>query len=158
MMLAYRLVRLIEARSHTLADSLLDRVTQSDLLRDYQKVPASELQERVFEIYRHLGDWLLGASDFDIRERYVEIGARRAQQGVPLSQLIWTIIQTKENLWDFLKREAALDRPAEIFGELEFLQLLEQFFERAMYYAAIGYEQEANRNIHQENARNVLGN
>ena len=58
-MLAYRLVRLIEAQSPTLADSLLDRVMESDLLRDYQKVPSSELQERVFEIYRHLGDWLL---------------------------------------------------------------------------------------------------
>jgi len=158
MMLAYRLVRLIEARSHTLADSLLDRVTESDLLRDYQKVPSSELQERVYEIYRHLGDWLLGASDFDIEKRYVEIGARRAQQRVPLSQVIWTIIQTKENLWDFLKREASLDRPAEIFGELEFLQLLEQFFERAIYYAAIGYERETSRNINQENARNVVGN
>ena len=66
-MLAYRLVRLIEAQSPTLADSLLDRVMESDLLRDYQKVPSSELQERVFEIYRHLGDWLLGASDFDMK-------------------------------------------------------------------------------------------
>ena len=63
-MLAYRLVRLIEAQSPTLADSLLDRVMESDLLRDYQKVPSSELQERVFEIYRHLGDWLLGARRF----------------------------------------------------------------------------------------------
>jgi hypothetical protein len=72
--------------------------------------------------------------------------------------VIWTIIQTKENLWDFLKREASLDRPAEIFGELEFLQLLEQFFERAIYYAAIGYERETSRNINQENARNVVGN
>ena len=80
MMLAYRLVRLIEARSHTLADSLLDRVKQSDLLRDYRKVPASELQERVFEIYRHLGDWLLAQGEFDIKERYVEIGTPREQQ------------------------------------------------------------------------------
>ena len=87
------------------------------------------------------------------RKRYVEIETRRAQQGVPLSQVIWTIIQTKENLWDFLKREASLDRPAEIFGELEFLQLLEQFFERAIDYAAIGYERETSRNTNQENAR-----
>ena len=48
---------------------------------------------------------------------------------------------TKENLWEYLKREAGLDRPTEIFGELEMLQLLDQFFERAIYYAAIGYEQ-----------------
>lgn len=158
MMLAYRLVRLIETHSDALAASLLERVQQSELLRDYQKVPAVELKERVYEIYRHLGEWLLGKSEFDIEQRYVEIGRRRAQQGVALSQVVWTIIQTKENLWDFLKREAVLDRPVEIFGELELLQLLEQFFERAIYYASIGYEQETNRNVSQEKVRNVVGN
>jgi hypothetical protein len=157
-MLAYRLVRLIETHSDALAASLLERVQQSELLRDYQKVPAVELKERVYEIYRHLGEWLLGKSEFDIEQRYVEIGRRRAQQGVALSQVVWTIIQTKENLWDFLKREAVLDRPVEIFGELELLQLLEQFFERAIYYASIGYEQETNRNVSQEKVRNVVGN
>ena len=35
-----------------------------------------------------------------------------------------------------------MDRPTEIFGELELLQLLEQFFDRAIFYATMGYEQE----------------
>jgi len=94
----------------------------------------------VYEIYRHLADWLLGKSELDIEKRYLEVGARRAQQGVPLSQLIWAIILTKKNLWDFLKQEAVLDRPAEISGELEVEELLDQFFDRAIYYAAVGYE------------------
>src|SRR5690242_7593054 len=144
MMLAYRLVRLIETHSDALANSLLQRVQTADAARDYSRVPAEELKSRVYEIYRHLGEWLLGKSEFDIENRYVEIGRRRAQQGVALSQLVWTIIQTKENLWDFLRRESVLDRPVEIFGELELLQLLEQFFERAIYYAAVGYEREMN--------------
>ena len=146
-MLAYRLVRLIETHSDRLAGTLLERVQGSEILRDYQKVPTEELKTRVYEIYRHLGDWLLGKTEFDIEQRYVEIGERRAQQGVPLSQVVWTIIQTKENLWDFLKREAVLDRPVEIFGELELLQMLEQFFERAIYYATIGYEQAKKRRM-----------
>jgi hypothetical protein len=157
MMLAYRLVRLIETHSDALANSLLQRVQTAETARDYMKVPAEELKTRVYEIYRHLGEWLLGKSEFDIENRYVEIGRRRAQQGVALSQLVWTIIQTKENLWDFLRRESVLDRPVEIFGELELLQLLEQFFERAIYYAAVGYEREMNENASQEKARNVVG-
>jgi hypothetical protein len=59
---------------------------------------------------------------------------------VPLSEVIWVIVLTKENLWDFIKKEAVLERPVEVFGELEMLQLLEQFFDRAIYYAAVGYE------------------
>ncbi len=55
---------------------------------------------------------------------------------------MWAIIPTRENLWEYLKQEETLERPAEIFGELEMLELLEQFFDRAIYWAAVGYEQE----------------
>jgi hypothetical protein len=140
MMLAYRLVRLIETHSEALAAGLLHRVQTSEFTQDYRNVPDEDLKERVHEIYRHLGDWLLGKSEFDIEARYVEIGARRARQNVRLSQVTMTIILTKENLWEFLKQESVLERPAEIFGELELLQLLEQFFDRAIYYATLGYE------------------
>ena len=142
MMLLYRLVRLIETHSQALASCLLTRVQESEHTREYRKVPPEELKERVYEIYRHLGDWLIGKSEFDIEKRYVEIGARRARQGVPFSQVAMTITLTKDNLWEFLKKESALDRPVEVFSELEMLQLLEQFFDHAIFYAAVGYERE----------------
>jgi len=140
MMLLYRLVRLIETHSQALAANLLVRVQESEHARDYNKVPPEELKERVYEIYRHLGDWLLGKTEFDIEKRYLEIGARRAEQQVPLSQVVMAIVLTKENLWEFLRKESPLDRPVEVFGELELLQLLEQFFDHAIFYAALGYE------------------
>jgi hypothetical protein len=139
MMLAYRLVRLIETHSETLASSLLKKVQGSGFALAYSKVPPEELKQRVYEIYLHLGDWLLGKSQLDIERRYLEIGARRAHQGVPLSQVAWAIVLTKENLWEFAERELPSDAVG-IFGELELLQLLEQFFDRAIYYAALGYE------------------
>jgi len=140
MMLAYRLVRLIEKHSDALAAGLLQKVQDSEFTHDYCNVPPEELKQRVYEIYRHLGDWLLGKTEFDIKERYREIGARRAQQNVPLSQLVWVIVLTKENLWEYLKHEAGMERPVEVFGELEMLQLLDQFFDRAIFFAAVGYE------------------
>jgi hypothetical protein len=140
MMLAYRLVRLIETHSDALAAGLLKKVQSSELTRAYHNVAPEELKQRVYEIYRHLGDWLLGKSAFDIEQRYEEIGARRVHQGVPISELIWVIILTKENLWEFLKKENIMERPVEVFGELEMMQLLDQFFDRAIYYASVGYE------------------
>ena len=140
MMLAYRLVRLIETHSDALASGLLRKVQTSEFAGDFNKVPPEELKQRVYGIYRHLGDWLLGKSEFDIGQRYREIGARRAQQGVPLSQLVWVIVLTKENLREFLKNEAGMERPTEVFAELEMLQLLDQFFDHATFYASDGYE------------------
>jgi hypothetical protein len=53
------------------------------------------------------------------------------------------IMLTREHLWEYLKHEANLDKPVEVFGELEMMELLEQFFDKAVYYAAIGYEKAA---------------
>jgi hypothetical protein len=140
MMILYRLVRLIETHSEALAACLLDRVQGSEATPDYANVPPEELKERVAEIYRHLGDWLMHKDELELERRYLKIGARRAQQNVPFSQVAWAIILTKDNLWAYLKTESTADRPVEVFGELEMLQLLDHFFDRAIYYAAVGYE------------------
>jgi hypothetical protein len=141
MMLAYRLVRLIELHSEGLAQSLRKKMDSCTKCPDYKNVPQSELTHVVYEMYRNLGEWLLGKTEADIEERYRAIGAKRAHQNVPLSQVIWVIALVKENLWEYLKKENVMERPAEVFGELEILQLLEQFFDRAQYYAAMGYEE-----------------
>ena len=142
MMMLYRLVRLIETHSQALAACLLDQVQDSKLTQNFQQnVPPEELKERVCEIYRHLGEWLMGKDELQLEQRYLQIGARRADQRVPMSEVIWVIVLTKDNLWEFIKKESVLERPVEVFGELEMLQLLEQFFDRAIYYASVGYEQ-----------------
>jgi len=141
MMLAYRLVRLIETHADRLASDLLQKVQNSPELPSYRNVPLNELRGRVYDIYRHLGEWLMGKDESELRHRYAAVGLRRASQQVPLSELILAIVLTKENLWDYLKTEALIDRPIEVFGELELLQMLERFFDRAIYYAAMAYEQ-----------------
>lgn len=141
MLLAYRLVRLIENNAEKLADGVLARLREDEKTRDFcQRVPCEDFRSAVCEIYTHLGEWVLGKSEEDIARRYVEIGRRRALQGVLLSELNWAIVLTRENLWEFLKAEDTLERPTEVFGELKLLQLLEQFFDRAIYWAAVGYE------------------
>ena len=139
MMTLYRLVRMIETHSSELASALLNRVRSSDATPDYYLVPDQDLRERVYEIYRHLGDWLITRDEFDLEQRYQKIGARRAKQNVPLSQVIWAIVLTKDNLWEFLRLHSEMERPVEALGELEMLQMLDLFFNRAMYFAAVGY-------------------
>jgi hypothetical protein len=150
MMLSNRLVRRIEDRSDALASGLLHKIQRSARTEAFRKVPPDELTDRVSEIYRHLGEWLLDKSEADIEHRYTQIGTRRAQQGVPLSQLIWAIMLTKDNLWEFILDDSYPDRPIEVFGKQELLQLLDQFFELAIYSAAVGYELAAEAKVRAE--------
>jgi len=144
MLLAYRLVRLIETHSDGLARSLHERYCHDKRCSAYASVPDSELMAKVYEVYRHLGEWLLSKTEADVERRYLQIGAERAEQGVPASQLVWMICLVRENLWDYLQKHAELDKPAEIFGEMELLELLDQFFNRAIYYAMLGHERATN--------------
>lgn len=142
MLLAYRLVRLIETHADKLADTAVARLRESEKTCEFaHRVPPEDFRAAVHEIYTHLGEWVLGKPEEDIATRYVEIGKRRAAQGVLLSELNWAIVLTRDNLWEYLQAEDTLERPTEVFGELKLLQMLEQFFDRAIYYAAVGYEQ-----------------
>jgi hypothetical protein len=140
--LGSRMVRLIETNSDQLARGAVERVENSKRCQDFiAKVPAEELQQRVQEIYQHLGEWLTRKTERDIELRYIAIGERRAAQGVSLSHLMFAIIATKEHLWGYVAKEVLGDpRPVELFQEVELAELVEQFFDRAIYYAALGYE------------------
>ncbi len=142
MTVAKRLVQLIEMHSDRLAETMLMKLQQSDKCPSFVNVPREEFRQRVYEIYEHLGEWLTGKKEEDIARRYTAIGIQRERQGVVLSELMYAIIMTREHLWEYLQHEAQMEKPAEVFGELEILKLLEQFFDRAMYYAARGYEEE----------------
>jgi hypothetical protein len=139
MLLAYRLVKLIETHSDGLARTLQQKIEAESRCTSYRNLPQGELTRVVGEMYQGMGQWLMGKSEAEIERRYTRIGQRRAIQGIPLSQVLWTIALVKENLWEYVKTNN-LGTPSELFGELEILQLLDQFFDRAMYYAAFGYE------------------
>jgi hypothetical protein len=138
--LVHRLTRLIELHSATLATRLEKRIARCDRCASYNRLAPGELKELVGGIYGHLGEWLVTRTEEDIDLRYRGIGARRAEQHVPVTELLWCIVLVKENLWEFLKEQEALENVSQIFGELALMQLVEQFFDRAIYYAVCGHE------------------
>lgn len=140
-MRGHRLVHLIEAHSKELAGELLNRTHQSPHLPSFSKVPDRELRQRVYEIYSQLGQWLETRADRDIEQEYSRIGARRYRQGVPLSELVWAIVLTKDNLWDFLYRECVPGFESEVLAEHDVFRAVDHFFNRAIFYAARGFEQ-----------------
>lgn len=139
-MFALRLVRLVEEHADQLADGLLKKLKDSESCNDLLTlVPDSELKHRAFEIYHNLSEWLLSTNEGDVEERYIGLGARRAQQDVPFSQMLYALQTVKEHLWEFLRQEDFMESQ-ELLGEMELLYHLERFFDRVSYFAAVGYE------------------
>lgn len=142
-MVGLRLVHLVENHSDEVVENLIAKIQHSPRTRDMRKVPPEELRARLYEILRHLSEWLLTKTDREIEKRYLEVGARRAAQGVSLAAFCWAIVLAKEHLWEFLNRQALTHSPVELYGEMELLRLLDQFFDRALYYATEGYQRAA---------------
>lgn len=143
-MIAANLVQLIESHSDQLADAAMDTFQTSEKCSDLHKVPPDELRDRSKEIYRNLSDWLLEKTEKDIEERYKDIGARRAQQGVAFSHFVYALTATKATLYKFLHRQGMADTALEVFGQFELFKKLDTFFDRALFYAALGYEEAKN--------------
>jgi hypothetical protein len=122
-----------------LAKRLLARFERSGRTHDLCNVPRHELERRAYEVYRHLTDWLLYKTEKEIEKTYTELGMRRAVQGVPFGHFFWALVTTREVLWEFLQEEGFADNPLDLRGGFELLRLLEQFFDRALYYATVGY-------------------
>lgn len=139
-MVAQKLITLIENHSEQLGQGLKKKFLSSERMADMRKIPAAELDERAVEVYRNLNAWLLTKTESEVERRYREIGARRAAQGVSLSHLLWAIIAVKQHLWEFLNREAMADQMVDLFQEIELLQMVDRFFDNALYHATRGYE------------------
>jgi hypothetical protein len=147
-MQTFKLVHLIQYHSDRLADSLLRQVQMSDRARSYCNVSPVELKDRVHGIYHHLGSWLLDKGESDVHQRYAAIGARRTEQQVPLSDLIWVIVLTKNTLYKFVDDVSVPGQVADTAEKQELLQRLSQFFDEAIYATTVGYERAATQRAH----------
>jgi hypothetical protein len=155
-MLSSRLIELIETHADGLTQGALRDLATNPRTPSFYLVPPHELQARVFSTYHSLGQWITDPHDEMVRAEYERWGARRFQQGIPLSEMVYAMILIKHHLGQFVRDHGLLefsgDRavPGEfigvqLYGIQELNRMVSEFFDRAMYYLARGYEQEANR-------------
>ena len=140
-MLAMRLVKLIEAHSQALCRDLTEEIRRSERTSDFRKIPAEDLRLAAGEVYRNLGDWLLQKTDSDIEQRFKSVAAQRMSEGIRLHQFVWALLLSRDHLRQFLRYQSFGDNVVALFGELELQRLLNLFFDRAIYYAVLGYEE-----------------
>jgi hypothetical protein len=140
-----RLVHLIEKHSEELAVGLTGKLRLSDRTSDFRKIPPAELQNTAAALYHNLGEWLLKKTENDIEAHFVSLAKRRAADGIGLQQFVWALILSRNHLYRFLLGSAFADSIFELYSELELQQLLTQFFERAIYYSVVGYQETRER-------------
>jgi hypothetical protein len=141
-MRALKLVQHMKTNASRMSDTVLQKIRASDRCRELlARVPVEEHQRYALNIYSELTAWLESQSDSSIEEHYVALGIRRAQQRVPFSDLFWAVCIANEYLWEYMQEECLIEEPVEFWGGRQLLRALNQFFDRALYFASIGYQE-----------------
>jgi hypothetical protein len=140
-MRALKLVQHLKADADSMSERLLEKIRNSRRCSELLlRVPAEEHKRYALDVYRDLMEWTEANADKQIEARYVELGRLRAQQGVPFSHLFWAVCITRDFLCDYVQQECLIDEPVEFWGGVMLIRSLNQFFDHALYFSLIGYQ------------------
>jgi hypothetical protein len=131
---------MIETRADKVAKLWLKEVTKSKYTPTYHSFPEELLFERAMAIYERLSYWLSPETKKEeIRHFYMNLGARRFQEGFKLDEVIMAIILLKRYLWLEVLSEGLTSTNLELYQALELNNQVVLYFDRAIYYTTIGY-------------------
>lgn len=141
-MLSARLVRTIEDHAEPLAREMLKDLKTNARTPAYHGLSENDLYARVYDVYHHLGRWVGEPDDAAIEKSYGELGRRRRHEGIPVSEVVYALILTKDHLLHFIRRSGFAGSAVELYQEEELTHLVDRFFDKAIYNTILGHEAE----------------
>ena len=144
-MISTRLVAMIEDHAEQLTSGLVRTLERHPRTSGYHKLMRSELHDRAYDVYHNLSKWVSRGSESEVESRYAELGRVRRQEGIPLAEVVFALLLTKEHLLEYVRTSGLSDTALDLYQELELLRMVGQFFDRAIYHTVLGYQQAAGR-------------
>ena len=141
MMISVRLVAMIEDHAEQLTAGLVSDLQHHPRVPGYHRLAPLELHNRAYDVYHNLSKWVARGSESEIATIYTDLGKRRYHEGIPLSEVIFALILTKDHLLEYIKTSGLSDSALDLYQELELVHIVTQFVDRAIYHAAQGFEQ-----------------
>lgn len=139
-MLPTMLIRRIESKWEQIVGSVIDDTQRDRRLASYQALSTQELRKRAEDLVRNLGHWLTNQDEAEIARRFEDLGQRRYREGFALAEVVRKIQLLEEKLVQAARDENDAKNSLDIYGELEILRALNQFFWLANYHVVVGYE------------------
>src|SRR5271157_5984526 len=142
-MLSVRLVQMIEDHAEELTRELIKDLQTNPRTPHYHHLTYEELHYRTFSVYRNLGHWVSQRNEEPIAANYADLAIRRYAEGVPLEEIIFALISTKNHLYTFVQTTGLMDSAVELHQERELRRLIGNFYDKAFYYTVSAYERKA---------------
>jgi hypothetical protein len=155
-MISASLIDLIEVHAPQLTSDVVQELHTNERTRGFRAVGRDDLEQRVFNLLNHLGDWLGSPKAERVRAEFAEWGQRRFDQQVPLSEIIFAVIILKQHLRRYIRDNGLVDAafprverdyvlPMHLHSLQELNFTVGTFFDEALYNLTRGYEAAAKR-------------
>lgn len=141
LMVSRKLVRMIEEHAEQITQGLLKDIQTNPKTSSYHQFSVEEMHTRAYTVYKNLGEWLIDTTGAKAQQRYLDLGRRRFKEKIPVSQVVFALVLTKNHLLKYLKTFGLVDTALELHRELELFSLVTEFFDKAIYYTVRGYEE-----------------
>ena len=152
-MLTYRLVQMIEDHAETLTEGLINDLRSNPRTPHYHHLSHDELHVRAYTVYRNLGHWITEQSEASIASTYGNFAKRRFFEGIPLDEVVFALMATKNHLYTYVRTTGLVDSAMELHQERELRRLIGHFYDEAIFFTVKAYEHEALLNRATEKAK-----
>jgi len=153
-MLGARLLLLIQAHAGPLTRDVVTDLRTNERTSSFRRLDAADVETRVSTLFYNLGKWIGDADERAVQVEYQEMGRVRVREGVPISELVYALVITKHHLRRYIREHGLVDfagdrtasdelLPLELHSIQELNYQVGEFFDRALYHLARGYESEA---------------
>jgi len=145
-MISEKIVGMIKENADTLTNRLCKDLLSREETKGYRKLNKDIVYERVYDVYSRLDSWLEGDKvKGEVRDHYMKLGVQRFHEDIPLSDVVMALMLIKRHLWLFVQEYNFFDSSFQMMQALEFNNRVVLFFDRAIYFTCIGYENEEKR-------------
>jgi len=155
-MISAKLVELIEIHANQLARDVARDLATNPRTPGFRGVSRQQLEDRVFQIFHHLGNSIGDPKSATVEAEFGEWGRRRFDHGIPISEIVYAIIVLKQHLRRYISDNGLVDAafprvesdyvlPMHLHSLQELNTRVGEFFDEALYYLARGYEHGSRR-------------
>jgi uncharacterized protein len=130
----------VSAYGEEIASMWLHALRESPQTPSYSAVSDQELAARSEFALTEVSEYFSGKpSDTDIGGYFYSLGETRAEQGLPLPELLSAILLLKREIWMSARTHGVWESAADLQKAVNLNRELGRFFDRAVYYASAGY-------------------
>ena len=136
-----RLVEVIESRADEIAKTWYRYVKDSQYTPSIGMIPEQDALKMATDVYRKLGYWLMRTHGHEVKETYHRFGERLYWKHFRMEEVVMTIVLIKRYLWLYLLEGGLMATRLELYHALELNNKVVLYFDRAIYFAIIGYRE-----------------